>query len=335
DGVNRYAYSRGNPVRLVDPGGTLAGDPVDQIDRPEGASPPPPQTAEAEEARRRGREIADRAAAAAEQEEARESAPAQREAFALEGQRLNQERAEKIYKAVARLRPVAVDSEPEGVGDSWFKGAVEAAAETIASGVNSIRNWDPVENAKATFRDPIGHYLESNIATSTVESVSASFANVQETFQRANELDEAIASGDEKRIDAAAKALGNVHAQTLLDAFNAGFRYGSIKAKSSGGGRGGGATPAERRPWTVTKERTEQVVVHEDFGRFYKHESTGLWWSKDKAKHGGSEWKVYRETSRGLEWYRDADEYGDFIDAKHKGDVGMFIPWNKLNAGEF
>jgi RHS repeat-associated protein len=27
DGVNRYAYARGNPVRLVDPGGTKAADP--------------------------------------------------------------------------------------------------------------------------------------------------------------------------------------------------------------------------------------------------------------------------------------------------------------------
>lgn len=56
-----------------------------------------------------------------------------------------------------------------------------------------------------------------------------------------------------------------------------------------------------------------------------------LWWSKDTAGHGGSAWKVYEESSRGLIWRADANQYGDFIVGKHKSDVGTFIPWKDLN----
>lgn len=60
-----------------------------------------------------------------------------------------------------------------------------------------------------------------------------------------------------------------------------------------------------------------------------------LWWSKDTAKHGGSQWKVFKETKNGLEWIRDADEYGDFIVGKHKGDIGKFISWKQLKGAKF
>lgn len=41
-------------------------------------------------------------------------------------------------------------------------------------------------------------------------------------------------------------------------------------------------------------------------------------------------WKVFKEESDGLHWYRDADEFGDFIVGKHKGPTGQFIPWDHL-----
>ena len=56
---------------------------------------------------------------------------------------------------------------------------------------------------------------------------------------------------------------------------------------------------------------------HGKFGNFYKSKSDGLWWSRDNAGHGGSVWKVFRETGGGLEWEADADEFGDFITGKH------------------
>jgi hypothetical protein len=64
---------------------------------------------------------------------------------------------------------------------------------------------------------------------------------------------------------------------------------------------------------------------------FYKSVSDGLWWTKDLAGHGGSVWKVYRETAAGLEWRFDADQYGDQIIGKWKGGVGRFIPWKELS----
>lgn len=69
DGVNRYAYAGANPVRLADPRGTRAGDPLDQVDRATGTSPPAPETAEADARRQRGRDLADRAAASADRDE--------------------------------------------------------------------------------------------------------------------------------------------------------------------------------------------------------------------------------------------------------------------------
>jgi hypothetical protein len=35
-------------------------------------------------------------------------------------------------------------------------------------------------------------------------------------------------------------------------------------------------------------------------------------------------------SDKGLEWYRDADEFGDFILNKHKGETGMFLPWKEF-----
>ena len=81
--------------------------------------------------------------------------------------------------------------------------------------------------------------------------------------------------------------------------------------------------------WKVTKAGTDRVVQWA--GRtISRHKSTGLWWSKDAAGHGGSAWKVFKEEAGGLRHFRDADEYGDFIIGKHKGPVGEFIPWKDL-----
>lgn len=87
--------------------------------------------------------------------------------------------------------------------------------------------------------------------------------------------------------------------------------------------------------WSMSKAGTEKVMQHATFGKFYKSKSDGLWWSKDNANHGGSEWKVFEETSKGLVWKADADKYGNFIIGKHKGDTGTFINWKTLKGGKF
>jgi hypothetical protein len=55
-----------------------------------------------------------------------------------------------------------------------------------------------------------------------------------------------------------------------------------------------------------------------------------LWWSKDKAGHGGSRWKLYEETGKGLKWYKDVDKFVHYIKDKHKGPIGKDIPWEEL-----
>lgn len=82
--------------------------------------------------------------------------------------------------------------------------------------------------------------------------------------------------------------------------------------------------------WQITKEGTA-ATKQGPFGTVWKSKSDGLWWSKDTAGHGGSAWKVYEESSRGLIWRADANQYGDFIVGKHKSDIGTFIPWKDLH----
>lgn len=87
-----------------------------------------------------------------------------------------------------------------------------------------------------------------------------------------------------------------------------------------------------RKLWAITEGGTDAAAFSERFGSFYRHESTGLWWSKDTAGHGESVWKVFKETKRGLEWMADANKYGDFIVGKYKGPTGRFIPWKELSG---
>jgi hypothetical protein len=87
-----------------------------------------------------------------------------------------------------------------------------------------------------------------------------------------------------------------------------------------------------RRLWNLTTEKSLIIKMHGIHGKFYKSASDGLWWSVDNLGHGGSKFKVFKENSKGLEWFKDADEFGDFIEGKHKGPLGMFIPWKELNS---
>jgi hypothetical protein len=85
-----------------------------------------------------------------------------------------------------------------------------------------------------------------------------------------------------------------------------------------------------RNLWTLTREGASTIKYHKLFGTFYKSKSDNLWWSVDKTGHGGSQYKVFKETNKGLEWYKDADEYGTFLSGKHKGPTGLVIPWKQL-----
>lgn len=84
--------------------------------------------------------------------------------------------------------------------------------------------------------------------------------------------------------------------------------------------------------WVLSKKYAASKKSHSKWGTFYKSKSDGLWWVVDKTKHGGSEFKVFKETNQGLEWIHDADKYGDFISDKHKSATGTFISWGELKT---
>ncbi|MCR9155556.1 MAG: RHS repeat-associated core domain-containing protein [Bacteroidetes bacterium] len=93
------------------------------------------------------------------------------------------------------------------------------------------------------------------------------------------------------------------------------------------------AVSGSRGLWTLTKNGASQIKTHKKFGTFYKSKSDGLWWAVDRAGHR-SKFKVFKEGKKGLEWFKDADEYGNFIINKHKGATGMFIPWGHLKTSK-
>ncbi|MGH3734237.1 MAG: polymorphic toxin-type HINT domain-containing protein [Micromonosporaceae bacterium] len=89
--------------------------------------------------------------------------------------------------------------------------------------------------------------------------------------------------------------------------------------------------------WTIDPAKSTAVMRGGPFGAMYYQQvpdSKGniYWWSPDKAGHGGSAWKVYRETATGLEWVADADANGDFMKNKYKGNTGKSISFKDLKT---
>jgi hypothetical protein len=83
--------------------------------------------------------------------------------------------------------------------------------------------------------------------------------------------------------------------------------------------------------WNLTEEGASKAISRNKIGKLYKSKSDGLWWSKDTFGHGGCPSKVFTENKKGLQWYRDADQFGDFITGKHKGPTGLTIPWKQTS----
>ena len=78
------------------------------------------------------------------------------------------------------------------------------------------------------------------------------------------------------------------------------------------------------------KVRANKTAQSNKFGKMYRDPQTKLWWSKDTANHGGSDYKVFKEGARGFEWQFDADALGKEIAGKHKGPTGLFIPYKEV-----
>lgn len=78
------------------------------------------------------------------------------------------------------------------------------------------------------------------------------------------------------------------------------------------------------------KLRADKKVRSNRFGNFYRDPKTKLWWSKDRANHGGCAYKVFKEHTTGLKWLFDADELGNPIIGKNKGPIGLFISYKDL-----
>lgn len=88
--------------------------------------------------------------------------------------------------------------------------------------------------------------------------------------------------------------------------------------------------PNQNNFFEKLKSRADKKARHIRFGKFYRDPQTKLWWAKDRANHGGSQFKVYKERATGLEWAYDANIHGNPITGKHKGPIGIFIHYKEL-----
>jgi len=88
-----------------------------------------------------------------------------------------------------------------------------------------------------------------------------------------------------------------------------------------------------RKPWEVNRfDRVCHGKLNGKSVSYYRDPKTQLWWSMDTENHGEGVWKVMTESRAGLNHYRDADVYGDFMDGKHKGDTGKFMSFDALKC---
>ncbi len=117
-----------------------------------------------------------------------------------------------------------------------------------------------------------------------------------------------------------------------LAAFGAIPIAGDLAKVGDGAAKAAAVAPKARKVWRADPARVARTMEHPRFGKFYLNKNDGLWWSVDRAQHGDSAWKVFKPTSSGLKWRADADKYGVFLQQKHKGPVGLVIPWKELSG---
>jgi hypothetical protein len=68
------------------------------------------------------------------------------------------------------------------------------------------------------------------------------------------------------------------------------------------------------------------------FGNLYKDPKSEFWWSYARGtRHGGPHCKVFQKGVRGFDWVFDATLDGVKIFYKHKGDIGMHIPYQRVS----
>ena len=92
----------------------------------------------------------------------------------------------------------------------------------------------------------------------------------------------------------------------------------------------------DHKEWEVKEH--DKAMLHDKHGKFYRdpkavsENGKRLWWTKDNAGHGGSYWKVFEDTDKGLKWYKDVDKFGNYINGKHKGPIGELVKWKDLRG---
>ncbi len=92
--------------------------------------------------------------------------------------------------------------------------------------------------------------------------------------------------------------------------------------------------PCDCNKWSMEKSdrKCQGHVKGVGVAEFFRNPNTGEWWSVDKTGHGGSAYKVFDLKGNSLIWKADANEYGDFIGGKHKGDTGKEISMKDLKC---
>ena len=245
--------------------------------------------------------------------------------------------AQKVEDALAKAIPVTIGFLAGLLGLGDISETIKAIIEKIQEPVHEAVRW-LITKAVALIK-AAGKLLgfgkedkEKGAHDDDPEKQAKIAEALAELDKRDAEVDtgEGVAREQAEAIAAATQA--NHPVLTSITVTETPVRFNYIWTSSPGEEKTG-PRKKTRNKWELTREGASETKRGGPFGTtFYKSKSDETWWTRDTTGHGGSAFKVYEETSKGLQWYKDADEYGDYIEGKWKGSTGYFIPWSDLGS---
>ncbi|XP_071178227.1 uncharacterized protein LOC143076842 isoform X1 [Mytilus galloprovincialis] len=108
----------------------------------------------------------------------------------------------------------------------------------------------------------------------------------------------------------------------------------SVSGFSKGGkGSGSSSDDDEGDYWFIKIKKEAPCIKKSKDNRIYYQSQDGTkWYSKDRAGHGGSKVKVYRDTGKTLELEGSLDGKGRRMQGKHESGKHQTIYKNELNT---
>ena len=246
--------------------------------------------------------------------------------------------AQKVEDALARAIPVTIGFLAELLGLGDLGETIKGIIDKIQGPVHAAVKW-LITKAVALIK-AAGKLLgfgkddkEKGEHSDDPEKQAKIALALDELDKRDAQADTGEGVEHDQAAAIAATTQANHPVLTSITVVETNLRFDYLWTSSPAKKKAGPKKKKIRRKWELTRAGASETKRGGPFGTtFYKSKSDGTWWTPDMAGHGGSAFKVYEGTSKGLQWIRDADEHGDYIEGKWKGAKGYFIDWSDLGS---